>query len=391
MRYSLLNFVACPVGREELTCLTLEEVEAPLPHVRLSECGRVSQAGALVGPLPPGETTPLREALAAEACESAPPERNEGVRVRSGLLVAAGSGRWYPVREFVPELLPDHLRDLEGDRAWLDSVRGRLPEGVLRHLRPLDRPSAPAVDGGLSYKQAEMAIATKVDDPGFFGPGLIAPFNPHSRVHSAYLIKLLGLCLPLVDPDGTARAVLDSGSGYSWTTEWMGRLGIEAIGSDITRDYLERAIARCGPAAPHLVVADSENLPMRPGVLDAVLAFDAFHHIPDRRKALTEFHRALRPGGRVVLAEPNAAHEHAAVSREVMEKYGILEKGMDWKDVLEYLEGLPFEAPEEHFHLRVERSSLGRSIFPPRANAAFVSRHATVPWNVFSIRRPASA
>ena len=235
-----------------------------------------------------------------------------------------------------------------------------------------------------------MGIRSKVDDLGFFGPRRIAPFNPHARVHSAYLIKLLGLCLPLVDPDGTARAVLDAGSGYSWTTEWMGRLGMEAIGSDITRDYLELAVERCGAQTPHLVVADTENLPLRAEAVDAVLGFDAFHHIPDRRRAMLEFHRTLRPGGRVVLAEPNAEHEHAQGSKDVMEKYGILEKGMDWKDVLQYVDGLPYEPPEQHYHLRVERTPLDRRLLPEPLNAKAFERYACVPWNVFTIRKPSA-
>ena len=61
--------------------------------------------------------------------------------------------------------------------------------------------------------------------------------------------------------------------------------------------------------------------------MDAVFAFESAHHIPDRKKAMAGFGRVLKPGGRMVLAEPGAAHEHAQVSVDVMSKYGILEKG----------------------------------------------------------------
>ena len=168
----------------------------------------------------------------------------------------------------------------------------------------------------------------------------------------------------------------------------MWRLGIESIGSDITRDYLEMAIQRCGAQVPHLVVADTENLPLRSEAVDAVLGFDAFHHIPDRRRAMLEFHRSLRPGGRVVLAEPNAEQRAWPGSKDVMEKYGILEKGMDWKDILQYVDGLPFEPPEQHFHLRVERTPLGRRLLAERLSEKSLERYACVPWNVFTIRNP---
>jgi hypothetical protein len=34
------------------------------------------------------------------------------------------------------------------------------------------------------------------------------------------------------------QAVLDAGSGFCWTTEWLLRGGYEAIGVDICRTYL---------------------------------------------------------------------------------------------------------------------------------------------------------
>ena len=390
MRYSLLNFIGCPVTGDELTCIVLEEVAAHQPHIALSACPRVSPSGALVGPLPERDRevpSRLREALTREAAPPASPERNREVTVKEGLLVAAATGRWYPIRGFIPELLPPHLRDARADHSWLRSLQDRLPPALFDCLGAPQIPSAAVLDAGLGYKLAEMGIRSKIDDPGFFGPGLVAPFNPHARSHSMHLIRLLGVCMPLLDPMATARTVLDTGSGYSWTTEWMWRLGLEAIGSDITRDYLELAIQRCGPQTPHLMVADTENLPILGDAVDAVLCFDAFHHVPDRRRAMQEFHRVLRPGGRVVLAEPNGEHEHAEGSQEVMRKYGILEKGMDWKDVCDYVAGSPFELPEEHVHLRVPRASLG---LLPSSTVTFESllNHALLPWNVFSIRKP---
>ena len=43
---------------------------------------------------------------------------------------------------------------------------------------------------------------------------------------------------------------LDSGSGYSWTTEWLYKAGVEAIGIDICRTYLEIGIERMGTDRP---------------------------------------------------------------------------------------------------------------------------------------------
>ncbi|MEJ7605746.1 MAG: Trm112 family protein [Bryobacteraceae bacterium] len=122
MRYSLLNFIACPETRSELICVVLAEKAAPIAHARFSECGRVNQEGAMVGPMPASAgQTRVTEVLRPLASEPAATARNYGFRIRDGLLIAPDTGRWYPIREFIPELLPDHLRNFDQDFAWLAS------------------------------------------------------------------------------------------------------------------------------------------------------------------------------------------------------------------------------------------------------------------------------
>src|SRR4029079_9892898 len=64
------------------------------------------------------------------------------------------------------------------------------------------------------------------------------------------------------------------------------------------------------------------------GDADAVLAYESLHHIPDRGRAMAGYDRALRPGGRVVFAEPDAQHETSAEAVDAMQKDGNLEGGM---------------------------------------------------------------
>jgi ubiquinone/menaquinone biosynthesis C-methylase UbiE len=52
--------------------------------------------------------------------------------------------------------------------------------------------------------------------------------------------------------------------------------------------------------------ADAESLPFADASFDLVLGHAVLHHLPDLTKAFSEFHRVLRPGGRIVFAgEPS--------------------------------------------------------------------------------------
>ena len=84
----------------------------------------------------------------------------------------------------------------------------------------------------------------------------------------------------------------------------------------------------------------------------------------------------------MVLAEPGSAHEEADISVEMMDKYGILEKGMEIGDVEDYIQGLPFAAPEQHYILHATAADLERGIPLPAA-----WRHSLFHGNTFRIRK----
>ncbi len=119
------------------------------------------------------------------------------------------------------------------------------------------------------------------------------------------------------------------------------KMGIRAVGLEINRTYLEVGLRRMGINRPELIIADGENVPFKNGMFDGVLGFDAFHHIPNRQRAMSQFAQALRPGGVVVLVEPGGDHGPDEYSREIMKKYGTLEIGMNLSDVNSYIEREP--------------------------------------------------
>jgi SAM-dependent methyltransferase/uncharacterized protein YbaR (Trm112 family) len=321
--------------------------------------------------------TALSDALTRLASAPAPPERNSDVVVDTGVLTCGDCGAWYPIIAAVPEVLSDHLRDGARDRRWLEETAPRLPGELVALWRRFEPRSAE--DPGAHHKLAEIALPAKITDGSFWGPGYASPFNLWTPEHTWHLIRNFVVAEPLLELS-RGHVVLDVGSGYSWTTEWLLRSGYEPIGIDICRAYLEIAIARVGPNRPHLLVADAERLPIRSGSMHAVLGFEAFHHVPDRPAAMREFNRVLMDGRPVVLVEPGGAHEHAAVSIEAMEKYGTLERGMDLRDVVAYAEGSGLGDCREHYLQRVAVGAEFDAV-PPSPPISLVAN------NVYTLRK----
>ena len=382
MRYALLSFLRCPECRDALACFVSREQATSISPFVAAEAARAPAPGHAFAAAPNfAAKTPLAARLTALGGPAAP-SRNREAAVESGILIC-GCGRWFPILEWLPELLPDHLRDAARDAALLDALAPGLPSDVRAMIRAPGDGSA--ADAGVHYKRAEIGIASKVDDPaGFFGPGYSAPFNPGNTEFTLYLISLFANVVKLlgVSESSQRAVVIDSGCGYAWTTEWLAKSGLEAIGVDICRAYLEIGVRRMGDSHPHLVVADVENLPIADACADAVLAYESFHHIPDRARAMAGYARVLKDGATVVLAEPGAAHETADVSVDMMEKFGILEKGMELTDVEAYASGLPFARPEQHYVMHASAAELEQGITLPSA-----WRHSIFHGNVFRLRK----
>jgi hypothetical protein len=69
--------------------------------------------------------------------------------------------------------------------------------------------------------------------------------------------------------------------------------------------------------------------------VDRVVCFDSFHHVPNQDGILRELFRVLRPGGRVVLAEPGEGHAEAEHSRFESSHFGVLENDLDLADLFD--------------------------------------------------------
>ncbi len=99
----------------------------------------------------------------------------------------------------------------------------------------------------------------------------------------------------------SAGRVLDVGGGTGRVAVALDDPSHEVVVLDKSSAMLLEARDKRLPAIQSL----AERLPYPDGAFDRVLAVDAFHHFSNQRQAVGEMLRVLRPGGRLVVEEPN--------------------------------------------------------------------------------------
>lgn len=96
--------------------------------------------------------------------------------------------------------------------------------------------------------------------------------------------------------------VIDAGAGSGRWTNYLNQMGLEVMGMDITPELV--AIGRHQYPGVALNLGPMDSLLASDGYLAGILAWYSIIHTPpeDLPAILTEFNRALRPGGSVLLS-----------------------------------------------------------------------------------------
>ncbi len=100
----------------------------------------------------------------------------------------------------------------------------------------------------------------------------------------------------------TSGALLDAGGGTGRVAQFMLDRASQVIVADLSHKMLQQAGNKNGLGR---VCSQSEQLPFPDGYFERIIMVDALHHVCDQRTTAEELWRLLKPGGRMVIEEPD--------------------------------------------------------------------------------------
>ncbi|MBI4322999.1 MAG: methyltransferase domain-containing protein [Candidatus Omnitrophica bacterium] len=120
-------------------------------------------------------------------------------------------------------------------------------------------------------------------------------------MHPVFEADFLKYVSPLTPESFRHRLVLDAGCGFGRHLFYAATYGAEAIGVDLSAavESAHRNTAHL-PGA-HVIQADLNHLPFRPGTFDLVYSIGVLHHVPTPEATFGNLLRSLKPGGTVAI------------------------------------------------------------------------------------------
>lgn len=196
-------------------------------------------------------------------------------------MLTCRCGRWYPIINGIPRMLPDSLREPE--------LRANYPEFFSRNSSRL-----PVTSAGVKLSDADDMKKRTAKSFGFqwntfsemfpeFGKTFREYFEPHVDAGKFFRGKLC----------------LDVGCGYGRFAFHAARLGAEVVALDLSM-AVEAAKKTTAGLNVHVVQGDAYNPPFK-NSFDVIYSIGVIHHLPDPRGALLSFSRFAKKNTQIYI------------------------------------------------------------------------------------------
>jgi len=173
--------------------------------------------------------------------------------------------------------------------------------------------------------------------------------KPFIDTRRGWYVMDLGQIMRLL-PDPPAR-LLDLGIGSGWTSKYLALSGYQVVGLDIAESMIKLAEMNCtGLQNIDLHVCDYE-IGIDFGLFDCSLIYDALHHATEEARLLKSVYNSLKPGGKLVTAEPGRGHSQSENTRQVVQDFGVTERDMEFSLQKRFMQEAGFSEVRQYYRL----------------------------------------
>lgn len=131
--------------------------------------------------------------------------------------------------------------------------------------------------------------------------------------------------------------VLDAGGGTGRIAQFLASSEAQIVLLDGSFEMLREAQKK---NLFFTVLSTTENLPIQNSFFDCIIMVDALHHVADQQKSILELWRLIKPGGRIIIEEPNY-HFFGTKLLALAEKIALMRSHMlTPEQILAFFDGL---------------------------------------------------
>lgn len=157
-------------------------------------------------------------------------------------------------------------------------------------------------------------ITSKDYDQNVLKEGLQFQIDKFYEPKDAQMGKRVSVIMDMIELNKGGK-VLDVGCGAGTFAFHCARHNLFSIGMDYSLESVKMAIALCDRFGvsdkAKFIVGNSVSFPFKACYFDQIIAADFIEHITqeEKNRFLKEAHRALKPGGKIIVFTPNRSRE----------------------------------------------------------------------------------